>query len=160
MLREWTSRRALIPADVPPKNKGCPAQFSWQTVLILRIAVTLRERFHIELQAHRALYVSLGCSLQSKSFIALWDKVLAVHEAENWSLIDRKSMEPLSGDAVIIQLNPHLMVLSEALALPKPARANGQLDLFQTLPLDELRVPAHAVRPLMGHGEELQDKST
>jgi hypothetical protein len=46
-LREWTSRRALIPADIPPKNQGSPAQYSWQTILLLRLAVTLRDRFHM-----------------------------------------------------------------------------------------------------------------
>ena len=158
-LREWTSRRALIPADVPPKSKGCPAQYSWQTVLILRIAVTLRDRFHIELQAHRPLYASLRCSLHSKSFVALWDKVLVVHGVDNWSLIDVKAIEPLSGDAVIIQLNPHLIVLSKRFALPELARANGQLELFPALPLDKLQAPAHALRPLMGYVEELQHES-
>ena len=58
-LREWTSRRALIPADVPPKGKGSPAGFTWQTILLLRIAVTLRDRFHLELQPHRSLFASL-----------------------------------------------------------------------------------------------------
>jgi len=55
-LREWTSRRALVPADVRPKAKGSPAQFSWQTVLVLRIAVLLREDFHLELQAHKSSF--------------------------------------------------------------------------------------------------------
>ncbi|HEY8263651.1 MAG TPA: MerR family transcriptional regulator, partial [Methyloceanibacter sp.] len=44
-LREWTSRRALIPADVKPRRKGSPAKYTWQTILILRLAVTLREQF-------------------------------------------------------------------------------------------------------------------
>jgi hypothetical protein len=33
-LREWTNRRALVPADVPPAGKGSSAKFTWQTVLI------------------------------------------------------------------------------------------------------------------------------
>ena len=39
-LREWTSRRALIPADVPSKKQGSSAQYTWQTILLLRLAVT------------------------------------------------------------------------------------------------------------------------
>ena len=58
-LREWTNRRALIPADVPPKAQGSPAQYSWQTILLLRVAVTFREKFHLELQANRELFNSL-----------------------------------------------------------------------------------------------------
>lgn len=158
-LREWTSRRALIPADVPPKSKGSPAQYSWQTVLLLRLAVTLRNRFHMELQAHRPLFASLGHSLRSKSFVALWDKVLAVHGVDDWSMIDGNAVELLSGDAVVIRLNPHLMILSEGFALPKPARANGQLDLFPALPVDEPRAPAHVLHPLMGRDEEQQRRS-
>ena len=56
----------------------------------------------------------------------LWDEMLSVHEVYNWSVIDGKAMEPLNGNAVIIQLNPHLMVLSEGFAFQKPTRANSQ----------------------------------
>ena len=58
-LRKRTSRRALIPADVPPKARGSPAWYSWQTVLLLRLTVTFRERFRIELQARRGLFENL-----------------------------------------------------------------------------------------------------
>ena len=44
-LREWTSRRALIPADQPPRKQGSSAQFSWQTILVLRMAVILKDKF-------------------------------------------------------------------------------------------------------------------
>lgn len=71
-LREWTRRRTLIPADIPPKIQGSPAQYSWQTILLLRLAVTLRERFHLELQAHREIFRRLGCDLQERPFLALW----------------------------------------------------------------------------------------
>src|SRR5216684_3758497 len=77
-LREWTSRRALIPADVRPKSQGSPAKYSWQTILLLRIAVTLRDRFHIELQAHRQVFASLRRGLNGTSFVALWGKSLAI----------------------------------------------------------------------------------
>ena len=53
--------------------------------------------------------------------------MLSAHEVYNWSVIDGKAMEPLNGNAVIIQLNPHLMVLSEGFAFQKPSRANSQL---------------------------------
>ena len=62
-LREWTSRRALIPPDVKPKGHGAPARYSWQTILLLRLAVTLRDRFKLELQAHRDLFSELGLGL-------------------------------------------------------------------------------------------------
>lgn len=136
-LREWTSRRALIPADVPPKNQGSPAQYSWQTILLLRLAVTFRDRFHLELQAHRSLFASLRRGLRGRSFIALWDKALALHGRDEWLLVDEAGAEPLRQDAVVILLNPHLFVLSEGFALPKPAGATGQLDLFPATPVGE-----------------------
>lgn len=135
-LREWTSRRALIPADVPPKNQGSPAQYSWQTILLLRLAVTLRDRFHLELQANRPLFASLRRGLRGRSFIALWDKALALHGRDEWLLVDAGA-ELLRQDAVVILLDPHLLVLSEGFALPKPAGATGQLDLFPATPVGE-----------------------
>src|ERR1700688_4850688 len=87
-LREWTSRRALIPADVRPKRQGSPAKYTWQTVLLLLVAVTLRHRFRFELQAHRKLFSSLRRDLRAISFVKLWNKVLALHGGERWSLID------------------------------------------------------------------------
>ena len=49
-LREWTGRRALIQADVPARGKGTQARYSWQTVLVLRLALVLRQEFHLNLQ--------------------------------------------------------------------------------------------------------------
>ena len=142
-LREWTSRRALIPADVPPKNQGSPAQYSWQTVLLLRLAVTLRDRFHLGLQAHRPLFASLRRGLQGRSFIALWDKALAIHDHDEWLLVGADA-EPLRRDAVVILLNPHLLILSEGFALPKPTAVAGQLDLF---PASSVGEPARRSAP-------------
>jgi len=145
-LREWTSRRALIPADVPPKSQGSSAQFSWQTILLLRIADTLRERFYLELQAHRSLFTSLRRGLRRRSFIALWDKALVLHGRDEWILVDAGT-EPLRQDAILILLNAHLSILSEGFALPKPAGVAGQLDLFPATPVGE---PAKQAAPAVG----------
>jgi hypothetical protein len=69
-LREWTSRRALIRPDIRP-SQGSPAKFSWQAILLLRIAATLRDGFHLELQAYRPLFASLRSGLRKTSFVAL-----------------------------------------------------------------------------------------
>ncbi len=135
-LREWTSRRALIPADVPPKSQGSPAKYTWQTILLLRVAVILRDRFHLELHAHRHVFASLRQELQGASFLTLWGKSLAIHDSGHWSLVAPLESGTLIGDAVLIQLDPHLRALSDSFALPSPSLASGQLDLF----------PATAVR--------------
>ena len=56
-LREWTSRRGLIEADSKPSGPGTRARFGWQSVLLLRIAVVLKERFHVELQSQKPLFL-------------------------------------------------------------------------------------------------------
>ena len=129
-LREWTSRRALIPADVPPKSKGSPAGFTWQTILLLRIALTLRDRFHLELQPHQSLFASLKAGLRRTSFIALWGKVLVLQGGDQWSLVESREAPRLAGDAVLIVLQPHLEALSVGFALPLPTALVGQLELF------------------------------
>jgi hypothetical protein len=134
-LREWTSRRALIPADIRPKRQGSPAKYSWQAVLLLRIAVTLRERFRLELQAHRDLFASLRRELRKTSFIALGDKVLALEGEERWRLIDANDMSAVVDDVVLIRLNPHLDCLAQGFALPSPAALPGQLELFPARPV-------------------------
>lgn len=128
-LREWTSRRALVPADVRPKQKGSPAKFSWQTILILRIAVLLRDRFSLELEAHKASFSCLKKELETKSFIELWGQRLALGSDDTWCLVGDQAPVP-QGDVLLLQLDPHLSVLRDGFALPDAVAARGQLDLF------------------------------
>jgi hypothetical protein len=135
-LREWTSRRAIIRADFPPKGKGSPAGFTWQTILLLRVAVLLRDRFHFELQPHQALFASLKAGLQRTSFIALWGKSLILRGDIGWSLVEDPDGPSLAEDAVIIRLQPHLEALSAGFSLPRPTQSPGQLELFPARSID------------------------
>lgn len=128
-LREWTSRRALIPADVRPKRKGCPAKFSWETVLMLRIAVVLRDHFSLELQSHKAAFGSLRKELRQRSFIALWGQRLALQSGGAWLILGEDEPAP-SADHLSIRLDPHLAVLRDGFALSEPSAEPSQLDLF------------------------------
>lgn len=145
-LREWSSRRALIPADQPPKSQGSSAQYSWQTILVLRLALTLQDKFCLELKAHRGLFISLRQSLKGRSFIALWDQVLALRSTADWALISETAEEPLDADAIMLRLNPHLEILAAGFALPDPRRAAGQLDLFPATSIDGVKAH-YAERP-------------
>ena len=136
-LREWTSRRALIPADVRPKSKGSPAKYTWQTILLLRLAVILRDRFHLELHAHRHVFASLRQELQATSFVTLLGKSLAIHDSGRWSLLDPRESAVPEGDALLIHLDPHLRALSQIFALPSPSITSGQLDLFPATAVGE-----------------------
>jgi hypothetical protein len=129
-LREWTNRRALVPADVPPAGKGSSAKFTWQTVLIIFVAMTLKSRFHLELQAHRGLFSELSHALRQASFVALWNKKLMVAAHGRWALVDASNTIDDEHDALYIQLNPHLEKLATGFALPPLASTAGQLDLF------------------------------
>ena len=127
-LREWTSRRALIPADVRPKKRGSPAKFSWQSILVLRIAVILRESFHLELQSHRTSLVNLRSDLRERSFLTLWGHQVAI-TPHQWMIRDE---EPpgAQGDVLLIGLDPHLHVLRTGFAFPDATVGIHQLELF------------------------------
>lgn len=131
-LREWTSRRALIPPDVKPKGHGSPARFSWQTILLLRLAVVLRDRFKMELQAHRDLFAGLSAGLARTSFLSLWGKSLVLYGGAKWGVVDPRDEGVTVDDCIVLQLDPHLQQVSDSFALPKPA-APGQFQLFPAL---------------------------
>lgn len=110
-LREWTVRRALIPADVPPRAKGSPAQYSWQTVLILRLAVSMRNRFQIELQAHKVFFAQLKDAMRHLDPAELSSKALLLKGEGKWELVDDR--ERVQGEVLVIQLRPYLESLAE-----------------------------------------------
>lgn len=142
-LREWTSRRALIPADVRPAGKGCPAKFSWQTILVLRIASVMRERFALELQAHEAALAGLRRELSLRSFIGLWGQRLAFAPGRGWTVESGEAVP--DGDALfLIRLDPHLCALRDGFALEDGSANAGQLDLFSLPNLSGRRQPAEA----------------
>ena len=122
-LREWTSRRALILPDVKPKGHGSPARYSWQTILLLllRLAVVLRDRFKLELHAHRNLFADLGAGLAHTSFLSLSGKSLALYGGAHWGLIDLRIEDPALDDCILLRLDSHLQQLSDSFSLPKPA---------------------------------------
>lgn len=138
-LREWTVRRALIPADAAQNGKGSPALFCWQTVLLLRIAVVMRDRFHIELQPHKEVFASLKVALSGTPFVGLWNKSIVFEGGDSWSVVGQGDDIPTGGDAVIIRLGPHLEAISAGFSLPRPGALPGQLELFSSIPVVETK---------------------
>jgi len=128
-LREWTIRRALIPADIKPKGHGSPARYSWQTILLLRLALIFRDRFKLELHAHRRMFADLGHSLTQMSFRSLWGKSLAVQGEHRWSLLEPEDLARTTDDCIVLRLDPHLEILAEAFLLGHPALSE-QYQLF------------------------------
>jgi DNA-binding transcriptional MerR regulator len=145
-LREWTRRRAVVPADVRPKQKGSPAQFTWQTVLVLRVAVHLRDQFHLELEAHKASFANLKHELETKSFIELWGQQLALRSDGSWELVGLQPVV-LQGDLLLLELDPHLHVLRDGFAMPDDKSMRGQLDLFSLPNVHRLHDDQASIRP-------------
>jgi hypothetical protein len=144
-LREWTSRRALVPADVRPKQQGSPAKFSWQTILVLRIAVTLRDGFRLELQSYKSLFAALRHELRRRSFLALWGHSLVLGGSTAWSFVE-EGAPAYPDDALLIHLDPHLRAISAGFALPNPTAMTGQLDLFSLPALRATKKPVGGSR--------------
>ncbi len=131
-LREWTVRRALIQPDVPAQKRGSGAKFSWRTVLILRLAVVLRTRFHVELQAQSKLLMTARELLDGLSFPALWDMTLAIYGLSHCELLSPRGALAAHEDAILLRMNGHLEVLSERFGLTEPV---AQLPLFPAIPI-------------------------
>ncbi len=92
----------------------------------------LRDRFKLELHAHRDLFAELGAGLARTSFLSLWGKSLALYGGSQWGVIDPRDEGAAIDDCIVLRLDPHLQQLSDSFSLPKPA-APGQFQLFPTL---------------------------
>lgn len=131
-LREWSHRRDLVPPDVDGCGPGRPALYSWQTVLVLRITVVLREGFRIELQAHKDLLHALRDLFSGVPFPTLRGCVLALRAMEHGELVSEGLVRVDGGDpdTLFLRLDPHLDVLEAEFA---PQDQSGQLPLFRAV---------------------------
>ena len=145
-LREWTVRRRLIHPDVPASRQGQQAQFGWQTVLLLRLAVVMRSRFHVELQVHRDLLLRARELLNGRSFPGLWNHRLVIFGLDSCALLG--GSDPLSADqdAILLRLNAHLEALSQGFGVSDPI---AQLPLFPAVGLRRSEAPADAEGGIM-----------
>lgn len=140
-------RRSLIAPDVPSAKRGSEAKFSWQTVLLLRLAVVLRKRFQVELQAHREVFLSARELLQRVPFPALWGKTLAIYDLQRCELLSARDAAPAEEDAVLLRLNEHLNALSSGLGISEPV---AQLPLFAAVPIESAEPTRVDSRPAKG----------
>lgn len=132
-LREWTGRRGLISPDVPARGKGTQSRFSWQTLLLLRLAGAMKTQFHIELEAYRDRLATLQNKLASLPFHSLWDFSLVVTGTEPPMLrspgdIEFDSDQPL----LVMGLRPHLDAIMHGFGIAEPI---AQLPLFPAIGL-------------------------
>lgn len=142
-LREWTIRRALIPADVRPRSHGSPARFAWQTLLILRIASSLKSRFHLELPGHVGLFASLRSGLEARSFLTLRGRTLALLGGDAWDILDDVASAPRSDGLILLNFDPRL----DALAGCGAVRASAATQQLQLFPVTGLRTASVNAAP-------------
>lgn len=132
-LREWTIRRAIIAPDVVPRGSGTRALYAWQTVLVLRLAVVLRDSFGIELASRANQLRELRRRLTGIAFHALWGGSVALAAGTKVHLVRPAAGEAAQSwpdsDLLILRLDPHLYVLSRGFGLDRP-EASRQLALF------------------------------
>lgn len=140
-LREWTVRRALIQPDVPASRQGQQARFGWQTVLLLRLAVVMRVRFHIELQVHRDLLSQARLLMNGRSFPSLWGHRLAILGLDRCRLLGPADIMTTDEDVILLGLNTHLEALSQGFGVSEPI---AQLPLFPAVGLRRNDAPATA----------------
>jgi hypothetical protein len=118
-LREWTSRRGLIPADTKPNGPGSRALFSWQTVLALRVAIALK--------AHQSTLASFIQHVRGTSFPALRGRLLLIGADGSVRLAPASAATPGGFDGIVLHLDPHLEVLASSFDV---VDAIHQLPLF------------------------------
>ena len=132
-LREWAGRRGLVAPDVPASGKGSQARFSWQTLVVLRIAKVLKAELHVELGAHRALFKELQERLAGQPFHALSDLVVVIIVGQRVSLRRTSDLiEAVDAPVVLVRLEPHLAALRHGFGIPEPI---VQLPLFPAVGL-------------------------
>jgi hypothetical protein len=132
-LREWSGRRGLIAPDVPARGKGTYAHFSWQTLLLLRIAGVLKTHIHIELEAYRDSFAELQTRLKGLPFHSLWDFKLVIVGSGQPAL---RHLNDIDIDAdlpvLAVALRPHLDHIMRGFGVASPV---AQLPLFPAIGL-------------------------
>lgn len=132
-LREWTGRRGLVAPDIPASGKGTKARFSWQTLLVLRIACALKDHLHIELAAHRSLFANLQERLSGHPFHALGDLAVVILGGEHARLSQFSDLGDIGDEpVVVVKLSPHLAAIMSGFGLSVPT---AQLPLFPAVGL-------------------------
>ena len=127
-LREWTGRRALIQADVPASGKGTQARYSWQTVLVLRLALVLRQEFRLDLQHCKEQLAELQLRLRGRSFFSLSGHALLLGGESRIALVRASAVQIEHEAIVVVPLERHLQSLMVALEDRPGAK---QLPLFR-----------------------------
>ena len=149
VLREWTRRRALIPADIPAAGKGKAAKYSWETVLVIRIANQLKEEFHVQLQAHAVQFTALREIFSKRSFLALYGAAVICNPGKPWRIV-RADETRTNGACLTLPLQHHLDAICGAFGQESSQARAPQFDLFPATEIKTGQASAHLERRDVG----------
>lgn len=126
-LREWCSRRAVIPPDIRGAGRGRHALFSWQTIVALRLLRELDERFGVEVGAWKGAIEEFRHAVKGRSFPGLWNTVVAFPDRDHAQLLEDRGAS--GGPLLILPLAYHLDAIAHDFAFPP----EPQLPLFSAM---------------------------
>src|SRR5271166_2692692 len=128
-LREWCGRRGIFQPAVPARGSGRLALYSWQDIIALRILLEIFTTFGGKASGWASGIRDLRQRLDGQFFPNLWGK-FAIFTDRNSAVLGAASQISLSGAALIVPLDPHLMVLADTSA---PGDTQGQLPLITSV---------------------------
>src|SRR5687767_7809507 len=87
-LKEWCTRRALLPPDVPARGKGNHALFGWRSLLALRLLAVIHHEFGGTVTHWGPLLDKFRGQIEGTSFPSLFGK-FALYDGERIKVVDR-----------------------------------------------------------------------
>lgn len=125
-LREWCGKRGLFQPTVRARGSGQLALYSWQDIIALRIFREIVSVFGGRASGWSAGVSGLRQRLNGFSYPALWGR-WAVFLDQQTAKIEVITSASLSQAALIVPLDPHLVVLADRRSL---GDGQGQLPLL------------------------------
>ena len=128
-LREWCGRRGIFQPAVPARGPGRLALYSWQDIIALRILLEIFTTFGGKASGWAEGIKELRQQIDRQFFPNLWGK-FAIFADRNSAMLSTASQISLPRAALIVPLDPHLVVLAD---LSAPGDVQGQLPLITTV---------------------------
>lgn len=118
-LREWCGRgrRGILAADMMPGGPGRHALYAWPTLLTLRLLLKLHGEFGIEVGKLADVASLLRAKVGATPFTSLW-AMSALFPSCTAVELTATPEQIVSQGGIVLPLEPHLVVLASAMALP------------------------------------------
>jgi hypothetical protein len=128
-LREWCGKRGLFQPTTPARGPGRLALYSWQDLIALRVFREIFSVFGGRASSWAVGIADLRRRLDGQFFPNLWGKS-AIFTDQRSATLGTLSTVPLLGAALIVPLDPHLVVIASRAT---PEELQGRLPLITQL---------------------------